>query len=39
MKDVINMGFSCGLLREKAVQYKYAEKINAKLFDYLNIWK
>ena len=27
MKDVINMGFSCGLLREKAVQYKYAEKI------------
>jgi len=27
------MGFSCGLLTEKAVHYKYAEKIMQRLFE------
>jgi hypothetical protein len=27
------MGFRCGLLTEKAVQYKYAEKIMQRLFE------
>jgi hypothetical protein len=27
------MGFSCGLSTEKAVQYKYAEKIMQRLFE------
>ena len=34
LKDVVNMGFSCGLLTEKAVKYTYAEKI---MKDYLRI--
>jgi hypothetical protein len=33
LKDVVNMGFSCGLLTEKAVKYTYAEKIMQRLFE------